>query len=348
MRCCVFPLIACKCVAVIALAWLSLILSACSGEPGTRKLETYHARLSNVLDFSPSALSGSIKPPAFPRPASLRFEAPREELNLLDFLSLYGCELQLVVANQNAALGRVARPSQRLLLHLQFLDSAPACLVQLKEQGKSDLFGQLEMVFESKKHQLPAVMWQALLGAEEARAFWKKPVHLKDYPENTGREPVDAIAGLSRLVKEWQAGRYDYGWKELEGYLDALRKGDGGALLKSWALIAAHMQAVHTDVKEWLATRGTCTTGQPGFDANIFSNVVRKFFVGEVQPWAAGLNRRFYELIEPVRELERLLGPGEPEAYANWRMARAAFIDSARASMKSHVLQIGELQSLCK
>ncbi|MDX1453174.1 MAG: DUF3080 family protein [Oleiphilaceae bacterium] len=311
-------------------------------------LSDYQQRLANVLEMEanvPVHYDGALR---FPRPSSLQLAQDAHVLNLLEFLSLYGCDLQLVVARQNASLGKMAQPSQRLLSHLQFLDATPACIQELEQEQKPQLVEALREVYQSKREQLPQVIWQAVLGGEEARLFWKVPVKLDDYPEQTGREPIQAVAQLSDWVALWLRGEYRAGWASLEHTLAELRKGDGGAQVAAWSLIHRVFSQIERDIQAWEMQQLRCIQGRPHFNLSVLDNVIQKFFVGQVQQWASSLSRRYYALIEPYIALERLLEEAEPEAYKAWRQQRGALFEQGLRALRKHVQDLQHIQQACQ
>ena len=79
------------------------------------------------------------------------------------------------------------------------------------------------------------------------------------------------------------------------------------------------------------------------FSSKILQNVVQKYFVGEVQHWAADLNRRQYALSEAMADLEGELAPMLSESYARWTKERAAVFQRNKVLIQRHVLLIGKL-----
>ena len=117
-----------------------LLFTGCSdSDTGPAHLDEYLLRLSTV--------TGVQLAPGAPHDAN-RFDLPREpatelpvsnQIDLIDFLSLSGCELQVNLGRRNTQLGRTASPSQRLLLDLEFMDLAPDCIALLRQRGDSEL-----------------------------------------------------------------------------------------------------------------------------------------------------------------------------------------------------------------
>ena len=62
-------------------------------------MDEYVKRLANVLDVEP-VYSELTDIERIPRPRDRRLSIPEHDINMLDFLSLYGCELQFVVGEK--------------------------------------------------------------------------------------------------------------------------------------------------------------------------------------------------------------------------------------------------------
>ena len=105
-----------------------LLLTGCGqSDSGLVHLNEYLSRLSTVTG---TALESQALPRfdlAPPLPGKVG-PTTNQQIDLIDFLSLTGCSLQVNLGRRNTQLGRTASPSQRLLLDLEFLDLAPACI----------------------------------------------------------------------------------------------------------------------------------------------------------------------------------------------------------------------------
>ena len=112
----------------------SLVVSSCSErEVGAAKLANYIERLSTAAETGIVERGQNI---------SQRVDLPSDldtdsltatgSLSLIDFLSLSGCELQANIAKRNTSMGRTASASQRLILDLEFLRLAPACVTLME------------------------------------------------------------------------------------------------------------------------------------------------------------------------------------------------------------------------
>ena len=163
-----------------------LALTGCSDtKTGPDHLDEYLRRLSSVtaVELAPSAPleSSRLDLPREPSTAS----PASSQIDLIEFLSLSGCELQVNLGRRNTQLGRTASPSQRLLLDLEFIDLAPECIALLRERRDNDLASTLADVSIERQAQLSHSIAQALFIGPEWRLFWERPATLGNYPTNT-------------------------------------------------------------------------------------------------------------------------------------------------------------------
>jgi hypothetical protein len=69
-----------------------------------------------------------------PVAAAMQLDIPSGTLDALDLVSLSGCNVQATIGKRNSSLGRHAKPSQRLLLELEYLRLAPQCINLLRDR----------------------------------------------------------------------------------------------------------------------------------------------------------------------------------------------------------------------
>ena len=302
-------------------------------------------RLEGALD-TPAPGARDPAPPRPPRVGALQIEVPRDSIGALDFLALRGCALQVTVGKRNSSLGRLAAPSQRLLLELEFLRLAPACAEQLRKEGRDELAATLERTQASKRDQLPARIFNATLAGEEFRAFWRAPAILGNYPAETSSEPASALAAIEALAARWLGGDYRADNEAFELLLATVARGDGGALLAALTLQGEALERADAVLARRAAGGELCPGGLVPREVDILRTVVRKFFVGGVQPWSAAIERRRQQLLPPLRALEKRLAAAQPAAYADWLRQRDAALALAHAPRR-HVEAILGLLAAC-
>jgi len=328
-------------------AALILLLSGCA-DPGSEAVfDTYLNRLERPLG-TPAPTWEPAPTPRPPRPAQLHIPIARERLGALDFLALRGCELQVTIGKRNSSLGRLAAPSQTLLLELEFLRLAPACIQYLEDEGREALAAELAAALDNKRRGLPERIYNATLATEEFRALWKPPYELKDYPKKTSSAPVSALAAINAHVKRWLAGDYRADNRDFEILLSEVAKGDAGSLLAALSLQEAGLEAASAMLRSVEERGGLCKGSLVPPEVDIFKNVVEKFFIRGVQPRAASLGSRGHDLLPPVHSLEAQLESVLPVAYREWRTQRDAALAASRSAPRKHVEQVQGLLEQCR
>ena len=346
-----------------------MMLAACGQSNDYSGLKDYRDRLTNVLELpseiseplvqeSPEILAYQEAFENYQGFLVLREQQSREwlkpnqdthqeaaSLNLLDFLSLHGCEVQLSIARKNSSLGKFAQDSQVLLETLQFLKHAPACVRSLANEDQADLIDKLSQALDLKTKQLPSLILQTSLLSDEARAFWKPNKSLGDYPEQVSVHPIQALAYLEDSFVEIANAQYELESSAFEQALQTINQGDGGNLF--YAL--SYYRLALEQLNQLLAKR--IELGCRGLNVQQLSlrldNVVQKFFIDRVQVWAAQLNQRYYELMSAYQSLETGLAQHESNLYKHWREMRDGLMQSALEVSREHVKQVQSLQDSC-
>ncbi|MEP0202908.1 MAG: DUF3080 family protein [Halioglobus sp.] len=323
-----------------------MFTTACSQNDDTARYERYLDRLARPL----STDVPRIREPArlrSPAVAELQLAIAPSKLDALDFLSLSGCQLQVTVGKRNSSLGKFAPPSQRLLLELEFLQFAPACIAHLRSQNETGIAQLLESTHADKLLQLPGRIFNATLGSQEFATFWQQPNRLGDYPRNTSSAVISALEAINAHTLRWLSGDFAANNLEFELLLSEVARGDGGALAKALSSQDLWLSGANTMLQVTRAAGGLCDTGFKPASATILENVVRKYFIGEIQPVAATLNRRHHQLIPAIEALEESLFSALPDSYRSWRKIRQETLTQAATAPRRHVQQLKTLLDPC-
>ena len=75
--------------------------------------------------------------------------------------------------------------------------------------------------------------------------------------------------------------------------------------------------------------------------------MVQRYFVDAVQPRAARLGRRQYQLLPATSALEDLLRDALPDAYRQWQTDRDRSLQSLAQAPRRHVRAIQQLLADC-
>ena len=334
-------------MASLRAAALALLLAGCADPGPGGAFDTYLQRLARPLETAAAERrTPTLAPP--PRPAKLRLPLAPGRLDALDFLELRGCQLQVTVGKRNSSLGRLAAPSQELLLELEFLRLAPACIRHLEDNAQSALADTLRAALASKREELPARIYNATLASEEFRDLWQAPQTLNDYPESTSSAPIAALATVNGLASQWLAGDYAADNRKFELLLSEVTRGDAGALLAALKMQQAALQAANSMLQSRLQRGPLCRGPLVPDQVDILKNVVEKFFIRGIQPWSATLRRREHALLPQIRQLEQQLAAVLPPRYRQWKTRREALLTSASDAPRRHVEQIQSLLADCR
>lgn len=168
-----------------------------------------------------------------PSPCAEPSDRPPDPLKGVDFLELSGCALQPTLIRHNSNLGRQAKPSQQLLLELEYLQRAPGCITRLRRSQKQALAARLHQAWQLKRAQLPRRIFDATLGSEEYRAFWRVTPHPGHYPRSSDAVAASALVEVNRLVRRWLDGDYRAHNRAFELLLGEVAGGAGGVTLQA-------------------------------------------------------------------------------------------------------------------
>ena len=324
----------------------SLLLSGCEQAPsGVDTLSTYIARLSGAVEMAagPPAPNAHWEPPK----ATKSVIPAAEQISLIDFLSLSGCELQVNLGRRNSQLGRSASPSQRLLLDLEFMHLAPACARFLRDKGDVALAATLEHASTQRQLWLPTSIHEAVLAGPEWESFWSAPTSLDHYPQQTDSTIVQTLTQLTRMVEGWLGGNWMASNRDFELLLSELRSGDGGALLLAMDQVAQQLARASELLARTDREKPLCPFGKETARSRAVEAVVQRFFVGEVQPWLVALRQRKELLSAATAALEAPLLDVQPDQYRDWAYRRDTLIDTQTALIRNHVGVIQQVLSRC-
>lgn len=328
-------------ITVIICCGMTLLACQASSED---KLQDYLNRIARTVQLDIPETAG-IEPLSFPATKALQRETDALDIGILDLLALRHCELQTLIAHNNSSLGKVAKPSQRLIYTLRFLQLVPACIESSENNGDIELAKLLSAAQISKRESLKYIVWDAILGAEEYRRFWSISSLNNNYPNSTSSELLASLEQLYNWSSDWLRGDYQVDSQKLEQVLSILQTGDGGALSISLQRQAAYLGQTDDLLRLSYDRSSICPNNVATERGEILNNVVNKFWLQGLQRWSAAINRRAFELLPLTQRLETLLAPGEPIAFKQWRDQRDQAIEQWLLSPKTHV---GALQPVLK
>lgn len=279
-------------------------------------MDEYVERTARVLDQSWELTSIPATDP-LPRRRNRVLEMPAVELGMLDFLSLFGCELQVVAGERASVLGRVMQPANRLRYEVRFIETAGDCLPDIDDE---DLREEVAQAVVFKRQALPVAVWNATWGIEEVESLFTRTEGLYSL------EPDPAVTNLAADLEA------------LNTMLAPLLEGDIGTSLEDLGRIHQQWQAHHapgqlilsarmlitrlddaSDVIEArLEDRPLCLDGKPNNQSDIVQSMFFSVFIERVQPYLARVRRGRDDIIRPLAELAEQQHAVMPEAFENW------------------------------
>lgn len=330
---------------------LCLLAGCADSNTGSDNLREYLARLERITG----------EPIPDERPLTRELDLPRgqtptattsNQIDLIDFLSLSGCALQVNLGRRNTQLGRTASPSQRLLLDLEFMRLAPDCSALLKTRGNAELANTLERARQEREQALQTSIANAILMGPEWEAFWERPKTLAHYPADTNSQVASALGRLAALSRQWldsqsMTGDWAANNRNFELLLSELRAGDGGALVMAYSSVAHNIARATAMLTSMNETAPLCPFGQRTQRSETFENIVSRFFIGDVQPWLVALRQRKEVLLAPVQQLEQPLLGAMPPQYAQWADRRDRLLSSDTTLIKRHIDAIQSALAEC-
>ena len=316
----------------------SLIVSGCSESKSLSALN-YADSLARVLQETATDPDQRIGL-NFPRPRDLQQNFQSHSIDLLEFLALDDCELQLVIAERNSSLGRMATASQQLVQELRFLETGEACLAGLKDE---QLLEELRQVLAIKRSELAARIWQATLGGMEFSASWRADL------SGNQVQPLatQAVRLLRRDIERWLSGDYTIDSTIFEQRLKEISLGNWGQLLEDWQELRVTLPVASRVLEARMERRPLCFRGMKNPDAQTFFQVVQTGFLAGLQKDTARVNRMTYDLFIEIHAIEELLQQESTQTYDAWREQRNDLVAEARSVIRTHVALLEPLMQQC-
>lgn len=305
-------IIAKRCV----LPLLLLSLAACNpfDQPGSM-MDEYSERLERVLE-EPVVRSAVPTVEALPRRRERVLDIPDLDMGLVDFFSLYGCELQVVVGERSSSLGRVMHPGTRLEYEVRFISAAERCLPDIDNERRAE---RVQEAADAKIGNLPIAIWNATWGSDElAKLFSRSQGTLpREMPYQSLREASRSVVTMAEAVDEL---REDTRPQQLEPIHEIYQRwqadATAGKLLRSAELMATRLADAARQIENRLEREPVCREGQLSRTGEIADGVFNAVYLDEVQPYMADLQRARFELLPPLQALLESQQSQMPEIMA--------------------------------
>ena len=294
-----------------------LLLGSCQRSPTETALEIYINRLAIALSTSvePSSLTQA---PALPPEIALTTSPNLAGAGIFDPLSLRKCALKTTLIKRGSSLGKNAQASQRLLLQLEFLHLAPACIALKRQQEDTSTADQLHKEWLQAQRSLPKHISQATLAGPAFRAFWSTHPRPGEYPAvNTARARA-ALDRLNHMVTRWLQGDYRFDNLALELALGEIAGARAGHTLQWLAARHDWLRAADVSLHNSVTGRLLCRQEIPATRRVLLADATA-YFRREVLPHSRRLAQQLATLVDAVTALEALLEPAQSPDYQSWR-----------------------------
>ncbi len=226
---------------------VAALLCACNGDH--RSPDTFAAKFVRAI-------------PQIPPTRQLRITLAPGTFTTLDFMALHGCALQITLGKYQSRLGQFASDSQRLLLDLEYLRIAPACIALKKREHRFALAERLQQENKLKLQQLPSRIFNAIMTNIEFQQFWNRRYKCCDNVVQS-QLTLSAIANINRSTQRWLSGDYRASNIEFEIQLNEIAKGSSmymqsEVLRESLSLLEAQLDPVlPPEYLSWRVLRNT-------------------------------------------------------------------------------------------
>ncbi len=297
-----------------AMLALSVLLTGCHNQDQADDvLSRYAGRVANVLEQEVHPPERDWESIALPRRRNRTWPVSEVTVGMLDALDLVHCDLLHEVGARNSSLGRLQQPSIRLHHEVRMLAGLLAC----RQSGaylaadRYDFRRWLDELIARKETLLPGVFWNAVFAGQEIERLFSLA---RGSLRISGLESVDASRqALQEVQTLLSRAQTEYGLDAtaLEAQLAVLHDSSAGGTVLSQLQAATQWLNALTGSMQRGDPRRMCPRGHPTRRARILDNVFRTFYIGEVQPWLADLDRSALAWLQAFQSLRHTL-PGPP------------------------------------
>ncbi len=296
---------------------LCLYLAGCTPDSGVPEMmDDYVAQVADALELSPE-LSEITPVPQIPRRRERVLDMPDLDMGMLDFLSLYGCELQYVVGERNSIMGRVMQPLNRLRYETHFIRAAQDCISETDREGVKE---ELEEAIESKTETLHIAVWNATWGVEEIETLFT--LSQGHYPRKSDGNPVAELASDARKLNQTVAGLLEGDMDEPLDYVGEVHQRwqaehRAGQLMNSARLLGTRLDDATALLVERMEAEPLCTEETDDKRPNALGETYRAY-TDSVATYLESLQEAREALIEPMETLAAQQVDAMPDAFREW------------------------------
>ncbi len=279
-----------RCLLVVCL----LLLSGCSKQPSDT-YHTYVARLANTLEQQPPR---SLPLQQLRLTSPVAIEEPSDTLSILQLASLSHCQLGGLISERNNQLGKTATAASTFKYQVEFIQSAAQCLQTLN--STSTIYNTIASATAYKQRYLMHYFNSMLFKEPELNQTWQL----------TSRELSTAAAGYSDTlaamttlvaIKQHIAAQ-QFSAIDTHALFNALEQLNKYRFNQLLIQSARTQIALNDRASQFLRSvdiATLCPKGKSNQSAQILSNIFKKFYLADIQPYQAQLTG-YLETLQPL------------------------------------------------
>lgn len=263
--------------------------------------DDYLNRLSNVLNTD--RVSWQAPPPqSAPRTRELRLDIPDLRMTPVAYWQVRHCELFTLISERNSILGRVATPNDVWRYEARLLAAIDDCLDD--SDTAEALSEQLLEWQEAKRQAWPLATWNGTIAASEVRSVWQASSE-GWAPDNVPTLTTlrSDLGRLTHWAEQWPTDDIASGSEFSSVYQSLSQQRGGGEWRRSVQISESGLSAANRMLEQALEEDSLCPARTRTRDAEHAQNVLMQFFIGEIQPYIAALNRNGEYLVASFTNL---------------------------------------------
>ncbi len=286
-------------------------------------LADYQLRISRITEIeNPKAFKSELL--QYPRHRDLFVPIDDIRISLLDFFSLDDCDLQILVAERNNAMGKVMSSPQILVYEHQFLVKLRTCLekMSMEPDASQNWQAQLAEVDSLKSENISKVIWNATFASRAFEKLFSLSAQLPEVDALPGgnieiNENIIYLTNVAKNIGNPGWGLNDSKMAKIYTHFESFAY--GGALLNAMEQLTFYLNNVAEILEARLSKRPLCFDGKPGEAAIRLQTVFDKFYRGNVQKYLAFTHKNARQLFTAINQLVEIQDESIPEAFRNYQ-----------------------------
>ncbi|OUS72921.1 hypothetical protein B5G52_07030 [Pseudoalteromonas sp. A601] len=321
-----------------------LLTTACSEQPS----DTYHEYQSRLANALSSPVPTNAQLTNIKLTPQLLLSQTQLNVSILQLAQLSSCALSTLIAQHNSQLGKVATPATKLIYQIEFIKTAPTCLRTLDKTSNS--YQQIQAALHYKQAQLPAYFMQFLYAEAELKQSWQLTHYELDTNLNGLVETELALQQLANIKNQITAEQYQQiNTHHIYKSLEQLNRFNFNQALITAVRKQTLLNNVTTNYLADIDLTSLCNPIKNKKQAHIVSNVFKKYYLAQLQPYQAQLTGALERLMPYYRAIwlqndhvDNALAPMLQPSQSN------NLLNGLKQSAKEHVIWWQRFYKTCE